>query len=123
MEGNNGNKKRDEPDTENRFNFTHEIKQLSPEDQLVVFLPGVRWKRILDRLVAPLIAMSNLSKLSGQKRVNDRSEKNDSRNEVERLPLNPVREFFENRRNLLVMVAIDRRRKVSSRYLCARGRK
>jgi hypothetical protein len=40
--------------------------------------------QILDRLVALLIAMSNLTKLSSQKRVNDRSEKNDGRNEVER---------------------------------------
>ena len=73
------------------------------------------WEQILDRLVALLIAMSNLTKLSGQKRVNDRSEKNDGRNEVERLPLNPAREFSEKRRNLLVMVAIDRQRKVDSR--------
>src|SRR5260221_2006842 len=77
---------------------------------------------ILDRLVAPLIAMSNFSKLSGQKGVNDRSEKDDSRNEVERLPLNPPREFSENRWNLLVMVAIDRQRKVGSRPQYPRGR-
>jgi sorbitol-specific phosphotransferase system component IIC len=50
-------------------------------------------EQILDRLVTLLIAISNLTKLSGQKRVNDRSEKNDRRNEVERLPLNPAREF------------------------------
>jgi len=52
--------------------------------------------------------MSKFSKLSEQKRVNDRSEKNDTRNKVERLPLNPVRELCENRRNLYVLVAIDR---------------
>ena len=39
--------------------------------------------------------MSNFSKLSEQKRMNDRSEKNDIRNKVERLPLNPVRELCE----------------------------
>jgi hypothetical protein len=58
-------------------------------------------KQILDRLVA----MSNLTKLSGQKRVNDRRAKNASRNEVQRLPLNPPRKFSEKRRNLFVMVA------------------
>jgi hypothetical protein len=62
-------------------------------------------KQILDRLVALLIAMSNLTKLSGQKRVNDRRAKNASRNEVQRLPLNPPRKFSEKRRNLFVMVA------------------
>ena len=68
-------------------------------------------KQILDRLVALLIDMSNLAKPSGQKRVNDRSEKNDGRNKVERFSLNPPREFCEKGRNLLVMVAIDRQRK------------
>jgi hypothetical protein len=67
--------------------------------------------------------MSNFSKLSEQKRVNDRSEKNDTRNKVERLPLNPVRELCENRRNLYVLVAIDRRWKVSSRHPCNCGRR
>ena len=73
------------------------------------------WEQILDRLVALLIAMSNLTKLSGQKRVDDGREKNDGRNEVERLPLNPPREFSEKRRNLFVMVAIDRQRKIYGR--------
>ena len=75
--------------------------------------------------MALLIAMGNLTKLSGQKRVDDRREKNDGRNEVERLPLNSPREFSEKRRNLLVMVAIDRKRKVYSRfqYPCSRDRK
>jgi hypothetical protein len=72
-------------------------------------------KQILDRLVTLLIAISNLTKLGGQKRVNDRGKKNDARNKVERLPLNPPREFSEKRRNLLVMVAIDRERKIYSR--------
>ena len=72
-------------------------------------------KQILDRLIALLIDMSKLAKPSGQKRVNDRSEKNDGRNKVERFPLNPPREFSEKRRNLLVMVAIDRQRKIHSR--------
>jgi hypothetical protein len=53
--------------------------------------------------------------------VNDRSEKNDSRNEVERLALNPSHEFSENRRNLLVMVAINRQGKVYSRPRYPRG--
>ena len=47
-----------------------------------------------------------------QKGVNDRSEKNDGRNEIKRFPSNPPREFSEKRRNLLVMVAIDRQRKI-----------
>ena len=72
-------------------------------------------EQILDRLVTLLIAISNLTKLSGQKRVNDRSEKNDGRNEVKWLPLNPPHEFSEKRGNLLVMVAIDRERKIYSR--------
>jgi hypothetical protein len=59
--------------------------------------------------------MSKLAKPSGQKRMNDRSEKNDGRNKVEWFPLNPPGEFSENRRNLLVMVAIDRQRKIYSR--------
>src|ERR1700745_1766054 len=82
-------------------------------------------EQILDRLVALLIAMSNLTKLSGQKRVDDGREKNDGRNEVERLPLNPLREFSEKRRNLLVMVAIDRHRKIYCRpqYPGSRGSK
>src|SRR5262249_36574714 len=76
-------------------------------------LPEIRWivgamKQILNRLVALLISMSNLAKPSGQKRVNDRSENNDSRNGIERLPLNSPREFSEERRNLLVMVAVYR---------------
>src|SRR5271166_4711977 len=81
-------------------------------------------KQIFDRLVALLIAVSDLAKPSRQKRVNDRSEKNDGRNKVERFPLNPPREFSEKRRNLLVMVAIGRQRKVCSRfqYPCSRGR-
>jgi hypothetical protein len=41
----------------------------------------------LSRLNLAEGAMSNLTKLSGQKRVDDRREKNDGRNEVERLPL------------------------------------
>ena len=65
-------------------------------------------EQILDRLVTLLISISDLTKLSGQKGVNDRSKKNDGRDKIERLPLNPIREFSENRRNLLVMVAIDR---------------
>jgi len=60
-------------------------------------------KQILDRLVALLIAMSDLAKPTGQKRVNDCSEENDGRNKVERFPLNPPREFSEKRRNLLIM--------------------
>jgi hypothetical protein len=59
--------------------------------------------------------MSKLAKPSGQKRMNDRSEKNDGRYKVERFPPNAPREFSENRRNLLVMVAIDRQRKIYSR--------
>ena len=51
-------------------------------------------KQILNRFVALLISMSDLAKLSGQKRVNDRSEKDDGRNSIERLPLNSFREFF-----------------------------
>jgi hypothetical protein len=70
MVRNNRNKKRDKPDTENRFNFTHEIKQLSPEDQLVVFLARVRWKRILDRLLA-------------RRRVNHGSEPSRSKRDVD----------------------------------------
>ena len=50
-------------------------------------------KQILDRLVALLIAVSDLAKPSRQKRVNDRSEENDGRNKVERFPLDPRREF------------------------------
>ena len=72
-------------------------------------------KQILDRVIALLIVMSKLAKPSGQKRVNDRSKKDDGRNKVERFPLNPPREFSEERRNLLVMVAIDRQRKIDSR--------
>jgi hypothetical protein len=74
-------------------------------------------KQILDRVIALLIVMSKLAKPSGQKRMNDRSKKNDGCNKVERFPLNPPREFSENRRNLLVMVAIDRQRKIYSRPL------
>jgi hypothetical protein len=60
--------------------------------------------------------MRNLAEPTGQKRVNDRSKKNDGRNKVERFPLNPPREFSEERRNLLVMLlAIDRQRKIDSR--------
>src|ERR1700757_848560 len=82
-------------------------------------------EQILDRLVTLLIAISNLTKLSGQKRVNDRSEKNDGRNKVERLALNTPLQFSEKRRNLLVAVAVDRQRKVCSgfQYLCSRGSK
>jgi len=65
-------------------------------------------KQILDRLITLLIVMSDLAKPIDQKSVNDCPEKNDGRNEVERFPLNPTREFSEKRRNLLVMVAIDR---------------
>jgi len=65
-------------------------------------------KQILNRLVAPLILMSKLAKPSGQKRVNDRCEKNDGCNSIERFPLNSVREFSEKRRDLLIMVAIYR---------------
>ena len=39
------------------------------------------------------------------------AKKNDTRNKIERLPLNLVRELCENRRNLYVLVAIDRRGK------------
>ena len=59
--------------------------------------------------------MRNLAEPTGQKGVNDRSKKNDGRNKVEWFPLNPPREFSEERRNLLVMVAIDRQRKIESR--------
>jgi hypothetical protein len=59
--------------------------------------------------------MRNLAEPSDQKRVNDRSEKNDGRNKVERFPPNPPREFSEDRRNLLVMVAIGRQWKIYSR--------
>jgi hypothetical protein len=59
-----------------------------------------------------LAIMRNLAKPTGQKCVNDRSEKNDDRNKVERFPLNPPREFFEERWSLLVLVAIDRQRKI-----------
>jgi hypothetical protein len=52
--------------------------------------------------------MRNLVEPTGQKGVNDRSKRNDGRNKVERFPLNPPREFSKKRRNLLVMVAIDR---------------
>jgi hypothetical protein len=62
-----------------------------------------------------LISMSDLAKPSGQKRVNDRSEKNDGRNSIERLPLNSPREFSEKCRNLLVMVAVYRQRKLYGR--------
>jgi hypothetical protein len=72
-------------------------------------------KQILDRVIALLIVMSKLAKPSGQKRMYDRSKKNDGRNKVERFPLNPPREFSENRRNLFVMLAIDRHRKIYSR--------
>ena len=72
-------------------------------------------KQILDRVVALLIVMRNLEEPAGQKRVNDRSKKNDGRNKVERFPLNPSGEFSEERRNLLVMVAIARQRKIDSR--------
>src|SRR5258708_5837010 len=103
------------------------MKELGSEDQLVVFLPGIREtvcgvRQILDRLVTQLITMTNLTKLSGQKRVNDRSDKNDGRNKVERLALNAPDEFSEKRRSLLVAVTVDRQRKVCSRfqYLCSR---
>jgi hypothetical protein len=56
--------------------------------------------------------MSNLAKPIDQKGVNDRSEKNGGRNKVERFPLNPPHEFSDKRRNLLVMVAIARQRKI-----------
>ncbi len=69
-------------------------------------------KQILDRVIALLIVISNLAKPSGQKRVNDRSKKNDGRDKVERFSLNPSREFSEKRRNLLVMVAVDRQWKI-----------
>ena len=39
--------------------------------------------------------MSNLAKAIDQKGVNDRSEKNDGRNEIQRFTPNPAREFFE----------------------------
>ena len=71
-----------------------------------------RMKQILDRLIALLIVMSDFAKPIDQKGVNDRSKKNDGRNKVERFPLNPSGEFFEERRNLLVMVAIDRQWKI-----------
>jgi hypothetical protein len=51
-------------------------------------------KQILNRFVALLISMSDLAKMSGQKRVNDRSEKVDGRNSIERLPLNSSRDVF-----------------------------
>jgi sorbitol-specific phosphotransferase system component IIC len=59
-----------------------------------VSLPEIRWavscfEQILDRVVALLIIMRNLAEPTGQKRVNDRSEKNDGCNEVERFTLNP----------------------------------
>ena len=63
-------------------------------------------KQILDGLITLLISTSNLAKPSGQKRVNDRSKKDDGRDRIERLPLNPPREFSEKRRNLLIMVAV-----------------
>jgi hypothetical protein len=72
-------------------------------------------KQMLDRVISLLIVMTDLAKPNGQKRVNDRSEENDGCNKVERFPLNPPREFSEKRRNLLVMVAIHRQRKIYSR--------
>ena len=69
-------------------------------------------KQILDRLIALLIVMSNLAEPIDQKGVNDRSKKNDGRNKVEWFPLNPPREFSEERWSLLVLVAIDRQRKI-----------
>ena len=74
-------------------------------------------KQILDRVIALLIVMSNLAKPIDQKGVNDRSEKNNGRHKVERFPLNPPREFSEKGRNLLVMVAIDRQRKIYGQVL------
>ena len=59
--------------------------------------------------------MINLMKLRGQKRVNDRKEKNDGRNKVERGPLNPPDKLAEKGPNLLVPVAIDRQRKIYNR--------
>ena len=58
-----------------------------------MFLPEIRWavcsmKQILNCLIALLISMGNLAKPSSQKRVNDRSEKNDGRNSIERFALN-----------------------------------
>src|SRR5262245_9962601 len=81
-------------------------------------------KQVLNRLVALLISMSNFAKLSCQKRVNDRRKKNDGRNNVERVPLNPAHEFTKKRRNLLVMVAIYRQRKLYrwSQQSCGGGR-
>ena len=69
-------------------------------------------KQILDRVIALLIVMSNLAKPIDQKGVNDCSEKNNGRHKVERFPLNTPSELSEKRRNLLVMVAIDRQRKI-----------
>ena len=45
-------------------------------------------KQILDGLIALLISMGNLAKPSSKKTVNDRSEKNDGRNSIERFALN-----------------------------------
>ena len=58
-----------------------------------MFLPEIQgavggMKQILNRLVALLISMSDFAKPSCQKRVNDRSEKNDGRNSIERFALN-----------------------------------
>jgi hypothetical protein len=82
-------------------------------------------KQILNRFVALLISMSNFAKPSGQKRVNDRSEKNDGRNSIERFPLNSRRELSEQGRNLMVMVAVYRQRKLYSRprRTCSCGQK
>src|SRR5258708_12610403 len=103
------------------------MKELGSEDQLVVFLPGIREtvcgvRQILDRLVTQLITMTNLTKLSGQKRVNDRSDKNDGRNKVERLPLNAPDEFSDKRRSLLVTLTVDPQRQTyrRSHYLSPR---
>jgi hypothetical protein len=63
-------------------------------------LPEIRWtvggmQQILNRLVGLLISMSNFAKPSGQKRVDDRSKKNDGRNNVEWFPVTSPREFSQ----------------------------
>jgi len=82
-------------------------------------------KQILNCLIALLISMGNLAKPSSQKRVNDRSEKNDGRNSIERFALNSRREPSKQGRNLLVMITVYRQRKLYSRpqRTCSRGQK
>jgi hypothetical protein len=68
-------------------------------------------KQILNCLVRLLIVIRNPAKFRDQECMSYRGEKNDGRDKVQRLLLNPTRKLSDKGRNPLVMVTIEWQRK------------